>query len=75
MSDTSQRNPATKPNKSSDSGRANLVKLYGWQAGFPATFAFVVTIDKHTWPVAIGVAAIAVIVSFVVSTILTKGVK
>ena len=73
MSDPNQRNPTPDPNKGGDTERTKQVTVFGWTAGVCALFASFTLINAPTWPVAFGIAAIAVVGGFVFSTIFNRG--
>ncbi len=73
MNDPNQPNPTPEPNKGGDAERTKQVTVFGWTAGVCAFFAGFTLINAPTWPVAFGIAAIAVTGAFVFSTIFKRG--
>ncbi len=73
MSDPNQQNPTPEPNKSGDAERTKQVTVFAWTAGVCALFAGITLVNAPTWPVAFGIAAIAVVGAFVFSTIFKRG--
>jgi hypothetical protein len=73
MSDSNQQNPTPEPNKSGDTERTKQVTVFGWTAGVCAFFAGITLSAEPTWPVAFGIATIAVAGAFVFLTIFKRG--
>ena len=72
MSDPIQPIPASDPNKCTDSERTKQVTSVTWTVSVVAVVAGVALINEPIWPVAFGIAAIAVMAAFVCSCILKR---
>ena len=73
MNEPNQQNPTPEPNKSGDAERTEQVRVFGWTAGVCAFFAAGALINAPTWPVAFGIAVIAVVGAFVFVTLFKRG--
>jgi hypothetical protein len=67
-----ERNTATQPEVAIAEQRTHQVRAAGWTATFAAFFAAVALSQEPTWPVAVGVVAIAAMVTVVCYTVLKR---
>ena len=72
MNDTTEKPPQKDAGENSQSERSKQVSAAGWTASMAAFFAVIALINQPTWPVAFGVAVVAVMVTFVCSFMLKK---
>ena len=73
MNETTQPSASDKETKNAEGERTKQIKVAGWTAGVSAFFAVsALVVGPTTWPVAIGVAAIAAMITTVCYFILKK---
>ena len=65
MSDSNQPAPPTDPKQDGDRERTKQLEVAGWTAGVTAVVALGTLTTAPTWPTAIGVTAVAAMVSVV----------
>ena len=65
MNETTQPSASDKETKNAEGERTKQIKVAGWTAGVSAFFAVSALVAGPTWPVAIGVAAIAAMITTV----------
>jgi hypothetical protein len=72
MSETPQKDPARQAEVELARERTNQVTTAGWTAGVSAFFAVGAMAAKPTWPVAVGICAVAAMVAVVCHGILRR---
>jgi Flp pilus assembly protein TadB len=72
MSDNTQEFQKPKPEPSGDGERTKQVTAVSWLAGIFAVVAGITLVNEPSWPVAFGLAAVAVMVTMVSGYILKK---
>lgn len=72
MSDTSNPLPVTTPEVLLARERTKQASIAGWTGGITAFFAVGALASTPTWPVAMGVAALAAMVAWICSAILRR---
>ena len=72
MNDATEKPPQKDAGENLHSERSKQVAAAGWTASMTAFFAVIALINQPTWPVAFGVAIVAVMVTIVCGFMLKR---
>ena len=72
MNETTQNPAASQPGVEIARERTKQTSIVGWTAGLSVFFAVIALANAPTWPVAIGVAALAMMVTIICCAILKR---
>lgn len=72
MNETSETSPVTQPEVELARERTKQASIVGWTGGLSVFFAVGALATNPTWPVAIGITALAAMVTFICYGILKR---